>query len=260
MTSYRLDLLDLAFEDLDMLITNLTAGKRLKMPCRICKVKTNHELLAVYHQQHVVDEDDDGRPIFWEDIESRFWICLGCEAASLEEVWWPEGIKDVGSSTFYPRNSSNDRAIKDFVQLDKKLQQVYKEVILSFNEKLLMLCAMGLRALLEAICINKGINDSVAWGLEAKLQKLEEEQHLPSNIVEGLHSFKFIGDSAVHRLEAPTVSELSLAIDMVEDLLNFMFELRYKMDSNAQKLKGLRPQEMAKLQQKKSSKKSLKYL
>jgi hypothetical protein len=106
---------------------------------------------------------------------------------------------------------------------------------------------MGLRALLEGICIDRGITDAEAWGLETKLEKLKEDEHLPSNIVECLFSFKFIGDSAAHRLEAPAQEELKLAIEVMEDLLKFMYEVEYELSSKARKLADMRPNEMAKL-------------
>lgn len=51
---------------------------------------------------------------------------------------------------------------------------------------------------------------------------------LPVNIVRNLHGFRFIGNRAVHELEAPDKSELGLAIDVIEDLLNFLYSLDYK--------------------------------
>jgi hypothetical protein len=56
----------------------------------------------------------------------------------------------------------------------------------------------------------------------------DDPHHLPPNIVESLHGFRFIGNKAIHELEPPTQPELALAIDVMEDLLNFLFELEYK--------------------------------
>lgn len=57
--------------------------------------------------------------------------------------------------------------------------------------------------------------------------------HLPPNIVESLHSFRFMGNVAAHELQAPNREDLKLAIEVIEDLLNFLYELDYK----AQQLK-----------------------
>jgi hypothetical protein len=60
---------------------------------------------------------------------------------------------------------------------------------------------------------------------------------LPTDIVENLHGFRFIGNDAVHKLEAPTDFELTLALDVIEDILNFLYALDYKV-SLLEKLKG----------------------
>ncbi|MFN7354882.1 MAG: hypothetical protein ACK5UZ_06065, partial [Pseudanabaena sp.] len=53
-------------------------------------------------------------------------------------------------------------------------------------------------------------------------------QNLPSSIVSGLESFKYIGDTAAHRLERTKMEDLRLAIEVMEDLLNFLYSLDAK--------------------------------
>jgi len=57
---------------------------------------------------------------------------------------------------------------------------------------------------------------------------------IPQNIVSNLHSIRFLGNEAAHELIAPTYHELSLAIEICEDLLNFLYELDYKATSLTQ--------------------------
>ncbi len=38
-----------------------------------------------------------------------------------------------------------------------------------------------------------------------------------------------MGNKAAHELEAPNESELTLAIEVMEDLLNYLYELEYKV-------------------------------
>jgi hypothetical protein len=142
----------------------------------------------------------------------------------------------IFNPTYHPQRASQARLQKKFRHLDTKLKSVYEEIISSFNAGAQIACAMCLRALLEGICVNKGIADQVAWGLENKLKKLEEGNHLPSNIVECLLSFKFIGDDAAHRLESPSKDELESAISVMEDLLNFLYEVEYELVQKAKNL------------------------
>jgi len=52
-----------------------------------------------------------------------------------------------------------------------------------------------------------------------------------------LHGLRFIGNDAVHELEAPNDRTLQVALDVVEDILNFLYALDYKA-SMLDKLKG----------------------
>jgi hypothetical protein len=51
---------------------------------------------------------------------------------------------------------------------------------------------------------------------------------LPANIVKNLHSLRFMGNIATHELEPPPPYDLRLAVEICEDLLNYLYELDYK--------------------------------
>ena len=240
-----------------MVIKTLSIGYRMVIKCNTCNLQTNHELKAV-HIRHVEEEDNSNSPFaqpsWWIDYEYRFWVCLGCDTAILQELLTPMNDSDLTESTFYPSRRGGYLDVKNFIQLDDKLKAVYREVVQSYNTGLKIVCGMGLRALLEGICVNKGITDKKAYGLEAKLGKLEEYTHLPSNIVESLYSFKFIGDDAAHRLESTSKEELKLGIEVMEDLLNFLYDVEYKLTSKAQELGNKRPEKIAEIKQKRITK------
>ena len=160
-----------------------------------------------------------------------------------------EQIYDI---TYHPRREKQKWQRKRFRHLDPKLKAIYEEAIACFNTEAMIACGMCLRALLEGVCVNKGITDQVAWGLEKKLKQLETGNHLPSNIVEYLLSFKFIGDDAAHKLVSATRPELEAAIGVMGDLLNFLYEVEYELASKAQKLASLRSVDIEKLKKRKT--------
>ncbi|PKN26422.1 MAG: hypothetical protein CVU65_05670 [Deltaproteobacteria bacterium HGW-Deltaproteobacteria-22] len=84
---------------------------------------------------------------------------------------------------------------------------VYAECVHAFNYGLHLSCAIGLRALMEGICVDKNVTD---WNLGAKIPKLNAI--LPQNIVDNLHGFAFLGNDAAHRLDAVDKKTLQLAI------------------------------------------------
>ena len=51
---------------------------------------------------------------------------------------------------------------------------------------------------------------------------------LPENIVNNIHSLRFMGNQAAHELEPPSGYDLVVALEICEDLLNYLYELDYK--------------------------------
>ena len=210
----------------------LEPGTVRKVYCNTCRGDTNHELDAVHERFNLLvgSEVERDEPNGWEECwEYRFWTCRGCDAATLEIAYTDTGLLDprggeqIWRSTFHPRRKRRSRPLKRFHQLDAKLASIYIEVIESFNAELRILCAVGLRALLEGICADKNVAGS---SLYEKIEGMNA--HLPSNIVHNLHSFRFMGNEAAHELQPPQRGDLQLAIEVMEDLMNFLYELDYK--------------------------------
>ena len=194
--------------------------------CNTCKWETNHTLLA----KHEVDYVDwiDGQHPFRESFEYKFWICAGCEEGTLETRSSNDGMTDeegqpYWSSSYAPNRTEKSVTEKRFRKLPEKLDQIYREAIRAFNNGLSILCASGLRALIEGICADKNIKGS---NLKIKIDAMTEI--FPKNIVANLHGFRFMGNTALHELEAPSHANLRLAIEICEDLLNFVYDLEYK--------------------------------
>jgi hypothetical protein len=177
------------------------------------------------------------KPIRFDENEAVFlyslWVCQGCDTATLQEACTAKAlVSDNGLQVdwtydFHPRRLKEGWQRKPF-SMPLKLGIIYQEVVESFNAGLVTLCSVGLRALLEGICVNKGITKEVAWGLEKKIDKLGEYGHVPVDIARSIKSFKFIGDSAAHRLEVPEEEDLVLAIEVMEELLTSLYSLDYK--------------------------------
>jgi hypothetical protein len=211
---------------------NLEVGVCLRRYCNTCKGETNHELKSI-HTRPLQELINEGGPheqvVFWEEFQYRFWICKGCDTALLEEAYTsmgmlnPEEDSYIYDCTLYPKRIRSDFPYKNFSRLKPELMKIYKEVISSFNNELNILCAIGLRCLLEGVCAEKGLAEK---NLYQKIDGLKN--YLPSNIVDNLHSFRFMGNDAAHELQAPQRAELSLAIEIIEDLLNFLYDLEYK--------------------------------
>lgn len=224
-------------------MTSHKIGSTKKLHCNSCEKKTNHEYKFV-HKRVEYEEDEDSQgllmPIFFETFEYMLWVCLGCDTVVLEEAYMIDDVIESIQYKYYPRRTLNQRVAKPYRQLDPKITRVYKEIIAGYNEGLYLTCSIGLRALLERICVNEGITDDIAWTLTAKLKLLEERKQVLANVVDALYSFKFMGDDAAHKLVAPKKQELDLALDILDDMLNILYELEYTMTEKSKRLSKYR--------------------
>lgn len=225
--------------------------------CNTCKHSTRHKLggESTYVYQWAEDPES-GYEYEFVYVTYRFWECQGCGTGTMSmrvggEPFDPRDIE----TEYYPPRTGKIREPKEFVNIPAPIDAVYKEVIAAYNQGLHIVAAMGLRALIEGICVDNGITDDVSRGLKGKLEALRkrdkddsqsQEQDggdsdvnlgiLPGNIVDALERFKFIGDSAAHRLEKPEEREVELALDVTDDLLNYLYETEYRLAESAARL------------------------
>jgi hypothetical protein len=187
------------------------------MHCNSCRRITHHGERARQAQQ--IDDEESG---YWETTVHRFMVCAGCDTATIRRESASAADPNI-SVDYYPERAAGAVPFKFFRKLPIPLRRIYQESVSALNRELYILSAAGLRALVEGICADKGI---AGGNLQRRIDGLRKL--LPSNIVENLHSFRFMGNEAVHSLTPPPRDTLRMAVDVSEDLLNFLYELDYK--------------------------------
>jgi hypothetical protein len=208
--------------------------------CNTCKVFTKHLLRARY-----------GRPALnyevgyvSENYERRacIWSCAGCDEETFERQVTEKSDADDELLDYFPAREEDLVRRKFFQNLNPDLKRLYEEVVACLNGGHLLLCTIGLRALIEGVCTDKGVDGK---NLEHKVNGLIK--FLPSlNIIEGLHTLRITGNDAAHRREPLTRDDARTAVGVMEDLLNFLYDLDYKASrvtsaSRIGSLKSIKP-------------------
>lgn len=207
-----------------------------KVFCNWCKCETNHSLRARFTWFR---NTDDNTSVDLADLaknlpsvckhQNSIWTCAGCDTVVFEwQLMYPsvddmEKWEDHDGGLFSTRS-----AAKLFQKLKPELHQLYMEVVACLDKDCLLLCTIGLRALIEGVCVDKGLTDKgTGKDLGAKIDGLIK--FLPSlNLIEALRALKVTGDGAAHRLQPLTRDDARKAIEVMEDLLNFLYDLDYK--------------------------------
>jgi len=223
----------------------------MKSICSECKISTNQKVLSE-HSQNIVSSDEQ----WWEEHKYQIIQCQGCDTVSFrklyndrqQEFYAEAHEEDPWTQELFPSRMVNVLSTKTLYNTPTIIKKIYKETIDAFNNKQSILCSVGLRAIIEGICIETNIssgsvkdsagNTRISKNLDGKIEGLSAKGILTKSNSEILHQLRFLGNEAVHMLSAPSEEELVIAINIIEHSIDNVFELQHK----AKKLK----EEMAK--------------
>jgi hypothetical protein len=207
----------------------------LKIFCNSCKQSTNHSAQRTFEQ--VLDET---QIVEWQIIQ-----CLGCESVSFREnrLINVDLAASITSESIYPPRKR--RQIKQFDGIPEKLDRIYREMITSLHNGEYILCAGGLRALVEGICAQQNITDGPKrddktgeYEMDPKTQQIKRgktlgckteglaEKHLLTEPqASALHQHRYLGNAALHELEVPSDESLNIAISIIENAMDTLYNI-----------------------------------
>jgi len=106
--------------------------------------------------------------------------------------------------------------------LPEKVLRIYSDTLIAFNSEANVLAMMGIRALVEAICAEKGCTAS---NLEKRIDQLVELDVITKPQATFLHLTRLMGNSAAHEVEEPFPQDLRAALNLTEDMLRTVYEM-----------------------------------
>lgn len=223
-----------------------TKDKTYKVLCSSCKNDTKHKVLTSIHEEGA-DPWDEYYTFQW-DTDYEIIQCLGCESVSFRsysvdsENYDYEDGRTVGTILIYPKRSKDTLTLKNFLNVPFNLKRIYRETIESYNYGNLTLCGAGVRALVEGLCQENGITGGTVkiqkkdgttenkrkTTLEGKINGLYQSGKLTSQNADILHEHRFLGNEAIHELSSPSKEDLNLAIEIVENIFDTLYEIPSK--------------------------------
>ena len=200
----------------------MPTSTRIQVFCGSCKRDTNHVVIS---KKDIRSHPDAG---YWWHQTHYFCQCAGCDTVCYAVETTTEDDLPVGDERAdsvwktYPSREGERQAIDRTYELPNKVRVIYQEVIEAINAQLSILTAVGLRALIEAICKERGITGS---NLMKMIDGLSDEGVLSANQAEILHSHRFLGNVAAHELEQARREELLAALEIAESMLKTIYIL-----------------------------------
>jgi hypothetical protein len=150
----------------------------------------NISFLKIYSDTEMTHYNDYGEPDYEEDIKI-FPLYL-------------ENIDELNHTYYLPQ----------------KIRSIYNETITALKNNINILAAGGLRATIEAICNHLKIKKA---DLSIRIDLLHEKGYLSLNESKRLHSIRFLGNDALHEMEAPKNDQIVLLLEIVNHLLENLF-------------------------------------
>jgi hypothetical protein len=199
--------------------------KELKVVCPICHQTTRHDVLA-----EIKSSGSENQIDWW--VTCQIIQCRGCEEVSFRKVnvcsedFDPETDGLLERESLYPSRAIPRKPIAEFYHFPEQISHIYREVLKAIDNDALILAAIGLRAVVEAICIDQS---TTGLNLKERIHQLAAQGLLSQRQADILHMFRFMGNIAAHEIKSPSLKDLLVALDIAETLLKTIYILPHRV-------------------------------
>lgn len=197
-----------------------------RLPCIRCEGLTMHGVLARVESS---DSTPDDFVQFWWQHE--IVQCRGCETISFrqnaqntEDTWHAsDGTERLADhEELFPPRVPGRKPLADDYLLPFTVLGVYTEAHRAVTNGLRILAGIGIRALVESICKEKGVGGKT---LEKKIDALVDGNILTKAGAEILHGTRLLGNIAAHEQAPLSEDQLNAAMEVAEHLLRTLYIL-----------------------------------
>jgi len=208
-----------------------TDGEVRHIVCIRCDQETNQKVLqSVEFRWSTPDGDIDGFDNY-EIVQ-----CMGCDEISFrigsstsEDFDYDEidGYTHPETVKLYPSRVMGRKLLEDEYLLPDIVRSIYKETHTALSAGLKILAGVGIRALIEAVC---KVEEANGTNLEEKIDDLVVKNILTPKSAVILHETRFLGNRSAHEITAASDTELEIAFDIVENLLQHVYIIPRKAE------------------------------
>jgi hypothetical protein len=211
------------------MIAMSTVKKTTTTQCYDCRKITNHKIL---HCKQVVEIETVKRKKTKTFSDYMIVQCSGCDEINfLLRYSGKQFIGDDGNDyidiNFPYEDDELDYDIsllsrKEQLGLPKLLRDLYEEIEGAFIDDLKILAGVGLRMLIEALCLEQMIKGK---NLQEKIKNLHLSGLISANEVPILDKLRLIGNFSAHEVRGLSIGKLEYALDIVNHVLKSIYVL-----------------------------------
>jgi hypothetical protein len=208
----------------------------IRVNCGSCFCKTNHKVLC----DHKLSIDNPTGS--WSGREMYQVIqCLGCNEISFRHATWEQGdhyqlpdgsYEENIYQRLYPERVNGraglDLAWEESESVPQNLQRIYQETLAAINNEMPVIAGIGIRAIVETICKDKS---AAGRNLSEKIDGLVDLKYLTPSGADALHKLRVMGNKSAHEVKPHSMSQLSIAMDVVDHLVNDLYILPGRLNA-----------------------------
>lgn len=214
-----------------------------KSNCNKCHGNRNHEVL--HREESKWEEEVDNQFIMWHKDVFEMLKCCGCDSITLRHGYTfsedrDESGKPITSVSHYPSAIYRHKpqwfheSFFIFGFEENVITGLLHEIYVALQNDMTRLAAMGVRALVEHIIIEKA-GDQLSF--KENLKRFHEKGFISSVQKETLETILEVGHATIHRAFNPSKTDLITLMDVAETII----ESIYINEHNAKQLKGRIP-------------------
>lgn len=214
--------------------------KSISTWCETCSSETNHKILSNTDEMKIESTEDINEYESYNIIQ-----CLGCNTVSFLKLCWDDQIQSDDDVIHYHFPENYYREFEDYFLNEDDLYylpaivtQIYAEVCDAYITESSILCGIGLRMIIESVCLNKKI---AGRNLENKIDKLFELGYISKNDLSLLHKLREIGNISAHQIKSPANSIIDASLEAINHLLRSIYVVsrktkRLRKSNNSKKI------------------------
>lgn len=206
---------------------NIRQNQEVRVACAKCNTPTRHRV--IFSVDLTLNFDDE----IFADESHQIVQCLGCDSTSFRLVRSNSEDFDVIDGEImrseyeevYPPRAAGRPELNDSFLLPYQVRLIYEETHKALGSELYILAAVGIRALVEAVCHEK---DAKGKTMALRIDDLVGLGVLTEAGAKILHKVRMMGNAAAHEVKRHDLKTLGTAFDVAENLLQNVYILPAK--------------------------------
>ncbi len=198
----------------------------IQIVCPDCNRTTKHVVAANVERNLGEEGREQSDENWWATEQLQVVRCAGCDTHSFRRYYTNAILAEYDDpieELWPPRKAAERGPMINVDHLPPLLARIYRETVAALNGPQPILAAVGIRAIVEAVCKHKRAK---GHNLKQRIDSLVARGVLTRAQVNVLHKTRFLGNQAAHEAKPATAAVLDVAMQIAENMLTNVYLLK----------------------------------